>query len=1306
MHREAFLGLLCAHDPHICFLQEAQLRNGLGHCMKATLAPLGYSLVIGSHNLCAVVRHGLNLAPIALTVADKSSRAQRLALQIGALRVLIRHRHGHSSSPALRREYNDALATDEPGRLTIDIGDFNEYPDTDFTGCGCILFPSENTFRLNSADDRFSSCIDGCIVSQFLASAANVSALEPVPKVQHRPVLVQLGLHTDIHNRYRWALPEPALLGAWEDSSIRNFDSAILSDIDEAWRVWFNASGAAQASIVQQGSQGAWAIGGKDKEIAGLWKTLRRQQHDGRLDAAADTLSYITELIDDANTHRMAKWKQRIRTRGGAAAWVARKVADAKPPVLPAFGAETFTPTHIAYKLSKGLAKRWNTGVFLIKQRAGFCTTFAREPFDTSSVDICAPEPPAIRRPPIDLSLFDGIPPYTPPGAWTAEDILLYTPSGAPGLDGNTADWLQSLHKDSLLRLARLLDCADRGRFPLFWRHARVVLIPKGDDSPPDDRRPITIMALTYRLWARRHSAFINEWMARWKPSGLSGAVKNTGCPDVLWEVQLALTKAYSGDAPPVFLLSMDLEKCFDTLDLSNLNRISQHLGLDACTHALSNYARLSRLLFVEGEPSSIWLEGKYIQGIPQGCPLACILCNLTAVAWHKQCEAAVPAAKLYTILDDRLALANSWQQLEAILVATAELDKALGPTLNILKCARGLLGKRRRSYRPCPPTLQLNRIPLKASFRYLGIDLVLKRVANKQVASRRVAAFKARCSVVRILPRQQRGIGVADAVAALWCDGGFAYTRGQTEAMVSCSFLALAGNAKPGTLIRRSRPMAHVLGPRLHLTHPGVAQAYSSIRQLLRMFASGRLKPDDWSLLWAQRAIPFAGPVLQLRRALEGFKIQWIAATRLSTGGHSVSFDPGPALFAMAAIDRGKGLMNSRRVRGILHDVRAFLRFAVVHHEAIRRPKDFDGLQAGLSEDYDARKSMFALQLHSGGPALSIGGLWTHLGVSRLPYCLQTDQCPRCGTVETTMHRLWECRFNAELRSSLDSLCPGNVFPDGLPSCLARCGLIPADITSRYGVELSQAYIIQEYLLAVNAVATQVFTDARSGKELRFALAECKHLPSDAIFGVALPPLQKKRPVVVSIHQPPIARSGRPVFVLPAQPSAFEFTPTEPWVLSCDGSARADSSGWGFTVAGTALTSILDFCGPTAIDPCTATFIGASGHTNNVGELAALYFALCWILCTDHEGPFVLEFDSEYAAGSIRRFLRTRTNLTLVINARAIYDQVANKVIWKKVKAHTGLFLNERADLLANCGASGIVCGLPDVIRWAGFSS
>eukprot|EP00959_Pyramimonas_sp_CCMP1952_P193167 4039564-Pyramimonas_sp.AAC.1 len=79
-------------------------------------------------------------------------------------------------------------------------------------------------------------------------------------------------------------------------------------------------------------------------------------------------------------------------------------------------------------------------------------------------------------------------------------------PGGAPGLDGHRTEWLDHLRRHSLERLAMLLNEADRGRLPSFWRHARVALIPKGPGSPPGDRRPLTVMAITYRLWAKRHS--------------------------------------------------------------------------------------------------------------------------------------------------------------------------------------------------------------------------------------------------------------------------------------------------------------------------------------------------------------------------------------------------------------------------------------------------------------------------------------------------------------------------------------------------------------------------------------------------------------------------------------------------------------------------------------------------------------------------------------------------------------------------------------------------------------------------------
>ena len=83
-----------------------------------------------------------------------------------------------------------------------------------------------------------------------------------------------------------------------------------------------------------------------------------------------------------------------------------------------------------------------------------------------------------------------------------------------------------------------------------------------------------------------------------------------------------------------------------------------------------------------------------------------------------------------------------------------------------------------------------------------------------------------------------------------------------------------------------------------------------------------------------------------------------------------------------------------------------------------------------------------------------------------------------------------------------------------------------------------------------------------------------------------------------------------------------------------------------------------------------------------------------------------IIEYDSEYAAGVIQRRTRARQNLRLVLRARHIYDQISSFIEWRKVESHTGQFLNERADHLANCGANGMCGGLPDATRGAQGSS
>ena len=160
----------------------------------------------------------------------------------------------------------------------------------------------------------------------------------------------------------------------------------------------------------------------------------------------------------------------------------------------------------------------------------------------------------------------------------------------------------------------------------------------------------------------------------------------------------------------------------------------------------------------------------------------------------------------------------------------------------------------------------------------------------------------------------------------------------------------------------------------------------------------------------------------------------------------------------------------------------------------------------------------------------------------------------------------------------------------------------------------------------------------------------------------------------------------------------------SETLVISCDGSyfASLGLSGWGFTVARQGIQRLCDFSGSTVIDPHAADFIGATAHSNNVGELLALIYAMSWLQQYGMEFRCVIEYDSEFAAQTVQRIYNTRSHLGLVLKARRLHDALSNQIFWRKVSSHTGQYLNDRADHLAKCGAVGIFVGQRDITAWA----
>ena len=100
------------------------------------------------------------------------------------------------------------------------------------------------------------------------------------------------------------------------------------------------------------------------------------------------------------------------------------------------------------------------------------------------------------------------------------------------------------------------------------------------------------------------------------------------------------------------------------------------------------------------------------------------------------------------------------------------------------------------------------------------------------------------------------------------------------------------------------------------------------------------------------------------------------------------------------------------------------------------------------------------------------------------------------------------------------------------------------------------------------------------------------------------------------------------------------------------------------------------------------------------------MVFALAWIIrFTAGDLQVVLEYDSDYAANSLRRFVAPRCNIALIVKGRTICDMVSHRITWRKVVSHTGLLLNDRADTLANCGAYNICRGMTQLAATLAFS-
>ena len=1290
-HSAAIFDHLATHQPHLLCLQEARLGPGSLRALQAEARVFGYSLH-ASHGgeLACFVLNGVNFVPLQAVDGDHHFNLARYGLEISGERILVRHVHGHPSSSEARQALLNHLASDDAGNLIISIGDFNAHlqPQGDMHD----LWPSEHTFRPNGYSDRFVSTPDGAYVSTAFHQISKVSALPAVPGLQHRPFELSVAMRVLLRTYFAWNRGVGGEARPWTHTEKVDFaaQAAALrsrpcqNSLDDLWSRWLALSFGPSPFFQQSRHWGAWSTGDDTAEIARIFARVRRLRI--RCTAQADSeakalLDKAAAAIEAHRAQRLDNWIERVRTRSGAAQWVKRKLLERVAPCFDSFAEANINFRDAALKAAQSFAARWNAGVSAVSlDGSQSCSLGGSLPARNS----IAAAPPPRQCSQIDLSLFGNIPPLPPSAGWTAADILSFMPKGAPGVDGITTAWLRQCHSDSLDALCSLFDLADCGQTPSCWAQARTTLIPKSADSPPGDLRPITVLSITYRIWGRRHASRVNSWMETWAAEGLLGALPHRTAAAAAHRATVQIDRAKAKLRDRLFVLTLDQSKCFDTISLDTLETVANHLGATPLQTAVANYRKLSRHMFLGGEPTPFVIHSHIVgglAGIPQGCPLAPILCNLLGHAWILQMRRTIPHATCLCYLDDRLLLADSWSDLDKGLAATILFDKATGPTLNHQKCnCCQVVGSRRPALKK--PAHVLAGITTSKCIKYLGVDLIAQGGTASKTAATRTDDCMHRLQLIGKLPSIQRDALVGDAISALYLDGGTLLTPSQLLRLSRAAARALNGNKHPRSQVTRSREAMHLVGAGLVRTCPIYGCFASFVRQLWRLLATGGLTHAVWASLYANRSLCISGLPRFIRGPLHITGISWPSPFKFTCGPRSFHIVDSYADIGSTSWAEARRLLATAPFKKKMHELRSFLRYAHARRMATIRPRDYLSLRAGWNEDPTIRTTAYTAWHHPGGRSLLTAGIWTRSMIVTA-FGSGSLMCPRCSlAAENREHRLWECRANGPfwntLLVELRATFPGRdvaAWLRTLPLTTRRCGLFPAD----FHCPARAARAVVHYLADVNHHANECVGAAAAGRALPVATP-------GAFWEKAAACLQSRehcparRSTRADIHQRSIASA----------PGAAVNKST----FSIDGSydSAANSAGWGVILLRP--SGELRFCCGPLVPGTGAEFFHVRRCSNNTAELCAISAAAAWC----HQllpGPDSTDFlyDSIWAMRTATGAWRPRRNADEVDTARRALERLRDAGVSMQahhVRAHRGHFLNELADCAAKMGSQG----------------
>ena len=347
----------------------------------------------------------------------------------------------------------------------------------------------------------------------------------------------------------------------------------------------------------------------------------------------------------------------------------------------------------------------------------------------------------------------------------------------SPGVRGIPLSIWKALPDSFLQRVADLLNLVEKeSLWPDELLEAYVTMIPEASGgSRPQDQRPITVLDVVYRLWAKGIS---QVWAPVLQGSYLGPTVMGFRAQASTLHLAQLLTDCIAVQQrrnKALWLVKFDVAKCFPSLPWWALFKVMEETGISpkaiGCFRDL--YARLRHRFRYGQVDGSEW---QMTNGLAQGCPSSPDLLNILFEPFHRWAGAQGVGVEILgefvastSYADDVDLLGTSQSEVELLVSGYQAWCTLLGIQLHLDKtelwCSELSGGQK--------VVLNLESGPLelttRATFKMVGIELgsnekiatavhLEARLPNSLLAIQRLAGLALRCGARPFSPKSSMG--------------------------------------------------------------------------------------------------------------------------------------------------------------------------------------------------------------------------------------------------------------------------------------------------------------------------------------------------------------------------------------------------------------------------------------------------------------------------------------------------------------------------------------------------------------------